>query len=57
MNRFKASQAAFALAAVVLSTNCLTNPPGAVTSIEGPSAQKRVAFHVTGFMKTKSSAT
>ena len=57
MNRINASLSAFALATALLHTSSFAEPPGAGASKEEPSAQKQVAFHVIGLMKTLSRAT
>jgi len=57
MNRINASLSSFALAMALLSTSSLGEPPSAGPSHGELSAQKKIAFHVIGLMKTKSGAT
>ncbi len=57
MNPINACLSAFTLAMALLSTNTLGEPPNAGLSVGKPSAQKKIAFHVIGMMKTKSGAT
>jgi len=57
MNRINASLSAFALAAALFSSSSCTEQPSSGSSQVEPSAQKKIAFHVIGLMKTKSGAT
>ena len=50
-------QIAIAIATALLSTTSFAEPPSPIASKEDPSMLKKIAFQLSGMMKTKSGAT